>query len=149
LEVSAQRIYRKSSYNFQSGWYVGADAGFNNFLSEGIGNYSLIQSTGIMGRANIGYNLSPVLGLRTSVAYQLFNWPDTRLNSAVQTFGAQSVNVDLKFNVSNIFGPQRLGLYNIHRTFDISVLVVGELRIAKKLYSLPKTYLYSAWRITN
>ena len=118
ITVGAQKI---SGFIFKPDTYIGANVGLNTFLGEGCSTYSKIQSTGFIGRATIGYNLSPVIGIRSFMGYASHNWPDSRLRSSdgslkTVSFDAQMLTVDLTVNLSNW-----LSYYNRNRTFDLSV----------------------------
>ena len=118
ITVKAQKI---SGFIFKSDAYIGANVGLNTFLAEGSTTYSKTQSSGFIGRSTIGYNLSPVIGVRGLMGYASHNWPDFRFRSSdgslrLVSFDAQMLTVDLTVNLSNW-----LSYYNRNRTFDLSV----------------------------
>jgi len=118
IVVNAQKI---SGFIFKPDVYIGANMGLNTFLGEGCSTYSKIQSSGFIGRATIGYNLTPVIGVRGFMGYASHNWPDSRFRSSdgslrSVSFDAQMLTVDLTVNLSNW-----LSYYNRNRTFDFSV----------------------------
>ena len=118
IAVGAQKI---SGFIFKPDAYIGANVGFNTFFGEGCSTYSKTQSSGFIGRATVGYNLTPVIGVRSFMGYASHNWPDSRLRSSdgslkTVSFDAQMLTVDLTVNLSNWFS-----YYNRNRTFDLSV----------------------------
>jgi len=118
IAVGAQKI---SGFIFKPDAYIGANVGLNTFLGEGCSTYSKTQSSGFIGRATIGYNLTPVIGVRGFMGYASHNWPDSRFRSSdgslkTVSFDAQNLTADLTVNLSNWFS-----YYNRNRTFDFSV----------------------------
>ncbi len=118
IAVGAQKI---SGFIFKPDAYIGTNVGLNTFLAEGYSTYSKTQSTGFIGRVTAGYNLSPVMGIRSFLGYASHNWPDSRFKNSdgslkTISFDAQMLTVDLTVNLSNWFS-----YYNRNRIVDFSV----------------------------
>ncbi len=115
--VNAQQR-RVSAFIFQPEWYAGLHAGVNMMVAEGFPSYNWLQSTGVSARPVIGYQFSPVLGVRGILGVQSHRWNDTRSagNDSILSFGSQTLQADLMLNVSNIlFG------YSLNAPLDISL----------------------------
>lgn len=105
--ANGQRVRKGFNYYFEPGWYVGPHAGVNWFMAEGIQNYVLDRSVGIAAGGMLGYNFTPVLGLRGTFKYARHHWPDTKPGSGnradfVYKFGAQAVTGDVVINLMNL-----------------------------------------------
>jgi hypothetical protein len=104
-----------SRYIFRPEWYVGANTGLNSFWGEGVGGYIRtrpLSTIAIMGRATMGYNFSPVLGIRGMLGYSQHNWAE---KTPATTFGAENLTMDVMVNLSNINGS-----YNLYRPIQFS-----------------------------
>lgn len=134
IQVKAQN-HRVSAYIFQPHWYVGANLGTNMFLSEGWGNYSALESLGFNARAQLGYNVSEVLGARIQAGYYNHNWPDVRLVNPLVSFNAIGTNADLTINLSNLI----VG-YTLIRPYDINVFGgIGAVYRPQSVFAAPLT----------
>lgn len=117
LTLQAQQR-RVSAYIFKPEWYAGVHVGVNMLAVEGFPNYNWLQSTGISARPLIGYQFSPVIGIRGLISVQGHRWNDVRLgnNDSILSLGSQTVQADLMVNVSNmLFG------YSLNVPFDFSL----------------------------
>ena len=124
----SQQTEKINSGTFQPGWYLGANAGLNWFLGEGNNPFSskayfsFDKNKGFIGRAVIGYDFTPVIGLKGMIGYAHHGyWPDlySKKNadgsSPISSFGSQNLTVDMTVNLSNWWAD-----YNPDRAFDIS-----------------------------
>ena len=153
LTVKSQR-YKKSNVNaFQQGWYVGGNCGLNFFVAEGTNfinpkkflTFSLKDNGGFMGRFELGYNFTDVLGVRGFLGRFNHLWPDPHYKKTngtyrIVTFGSEDLTVDLMVNMSNLLGnpnPKRLvtvsafggvGLANRDKANFPSDIMTGILR---------------------
>jgi len=154
LTVKSQR-YKKSNVNtFQEGWYVGGNCGLNFFIAEGTNfintkkflTFSLKDNGGFMGRVELGYNFTDVLGVRGFLGRFNHSWPDPRYKKTngvyrIVSFGSEDLTVDLMVNMSNLLGnpnPKRLvsvsafggvGLANRDKANFPSNMMAGILRV--------------------
>jgi OmpA-OmpF porin, OOP family len=128
LQASSQSLANKNVQAFQPGWYVSAGAGINIYLAEGnefwYPNtpyvFSLKENSGFVGRIGVGYEFTPVIGLRGILARLQHNWPDIRYRNAdgsykVVSFDADNLAADLMVNLSNWWAG-----YNPNRLIDFS-----------------------------
>lgn len=116
--VAQQR--RVSAYIFQPEWYAGGQIGTNLIVAENFPNYSLQNSLGIQGRFLLGYNFSPVFGVRSGLSLNSHNWAGPSLNSPKVSFGSQAANLDLVLNVTNSFFG-----YDLYYRTDFSLFAGG------------------------
>jgi hypothetical protein len=122
----------KTANAFKPGWYLGGNIGINTFVAEGNNfitpnnahYFNLIDNSSYLGRFELGYKFTPVIGLRGMLGYQHTNWPDTRLTQNADgsypavKFGSENLTADLLVNLSNWFAG-----YNPARKTDISAFV--------------------------
>lgn len=129
LVAGAQRTGNTPTYAFTPGWYFGAHWGANIYLAEGNNflnpkqayYFALKDNTGFMGRVGLGYDFSPVFGVRGMLGSTFHYWPDIRFRNPdgsyrIVSFGAQNFTGDAMFNMSNLFGG-----YNPNRLVDLSL----------------------------
>lgn len=119
LLVSAQST---EGVDFYPVWYVGGNFGTSWLMGERIDNVyniaesrnSLARNAGSMLRAEVGYNYTPVWGVRGFVGFTQNHWPDASLSGKeVISFGSKYVTGDVMMNISNYLdGP------NLVRSFD-------------------------------
>ena len=79
----SQKTEKINSGTFQPGWYLGANAGLNWLLAEGNNPFdnkayfSFDKNKGFIGRAVVGYDFTPVIGLKGMIGYAHHGyWPD-------------------------------------------------------------------------
>lgn len=103
--VKGQGFY-KHSVAFYPDIYFGVNAGLNTYVGEGAGTYyrtqPLTNTLGFSESAVFGYNFSPVFGMRIMPGYMTHQWPDNRINYAVEHFSSEGLTVDLMMNLMNI-----------------------------------------------
>ena len=110
--------YRITSTLFKPGWYVGVNGGLNMYIAEGnefwYPNkpyiFSIKDNGGFVAHAVVGYEFTPLWGLRGSVGYLQHNWPDIRINQIIP-FNAENLTGDVTLNLSNWWwksNPRRL-----------------------------------------
>lgn len=108
--------------DFYPGWYVGGNMGTNwlpgernDLNSNGAeSRNSLSKNAGSMFRAEIGYNYSPVWGIRGFAGFTQNHWPEASLSDKeVVSFGSKYVTGDVMMNISNYIDGQ-----NLVRSFD-------------------------------
>jgi hypothetical protein len=112
----AQSLPRVSGYIFEPGWYVGGNIGPNYFLGEGAG--SLVKTIslrplGMMGRASMGYNFTPLWGVRGMFGASQHN---SVYADVVTSFGSENLTLDATLNLSNL-----KAFYNLYRPADFSL----------------------------
>lgn len=119
LLVSAQTA---GNDGFYPGWYVGGNLGtswlagerIDNFSNNPDSRYSLGRNSGSMFRAEIGYNYSPVWGIRGFAGFTQNHWPEATLYyKEVISFASKYVTGDVMMNISNYLEGQ-----NLARSFD-------------------------------
>ena len=112
---------QKSKTNmFLPGWYVGANMGYSVYMAEGnaffdpsvISNFSLAKNGGFIQRIELGYNYTPVIGVRGFFSIINHNWPDTRQvlpDGSFKTisFGSEGLSADLMVNLTNWWSAYR------------------------------------------
>ena len=117
--TSAQTVDNESLY---PEWYVGGNLGVSWLMAEGNdifsnvpdSRFSLSENGGFMLRAEIGYNISPIWGVRSFIGYTRNHWPNVLyLDRPIVSFGSEYVTGDLMLNISNLVSGQ-----NLVRTFD-------------------------------
>ena len=124
LSSSTYAQNTKKSDAFKPGWYLGANGGVswmfaegNNFLSsEPNAAFSLIDNAGLTGKLAAGYQFTPVVGLRAMLGYTQNRWTNYMYSHNIQSFGSESLNADVLFNMSNLFKG-----YNPDRFVDFSL----------------------------
>jgi len=126
--TNAQKKTESISPVFSPGWYIGANGGLNLFMGEGnnflngiLGNnkpyvFNLKDNGAFLGRAVLGYNFTPVIGLRGMLGYVGTSWPNASIPS--YKFGSENLTADVVFNLSNTNNR-----YNSNRKFDFSLFV--------------------------
>lgn len=134
LSLNAQEQEKPASQTFKPGWFIGANLGVNTFFGEGNNfitpnnphYFSLIKNSNFLGRAELGYKFTPVIGLRGFLGYMQTSWTDTRLTQNADgsypavKFGSEKLTADLMVNLSNWWAG-----YNPERKVDISVFAGG------------------------
>jgi len=81
LSISAQEQTKAIARTFKSGWFIGANSGMNLFMGEG-NNFlssskpfvSPIHNVGFLGRFAVGYNFTPIVGLRGMLGYHALGY---------------------------------------------------------------------------
>ncbi len=130
----AQEQKKPANDSFKPGWFIGANLGVNTFYGEGNNfitpnnphYFSVIKNSSFLGRAELGYKFTPVIGLRGFLGYMQTNWPDIRLTQNTDgsypavKFGSEKLTADLMVNLSNWWAG-----YNPERKVDISVFAGG------------------------
>ena len=127
--LNAQEQEKPVTKTFYPGWYIGANLGVNMFAGEGNdfihsdqSNYKFsgIKGTSFLGRAELGYKFTPVIGLRGFLGYMHTNWYDASrlINTTDYTkpFGSEVLTADFMVNLSNWWAG-----YNPERKVDFSV----------------------------
>ncbi len=97
----------RGDVSFRPHFYLGANAGVNSYWGEDYKTYMTFdagKSLGTIGRVALGYDFSPVLGLRGFVGYSTHNWPNTSNNSIVESFNATNFTLDLTLDITNLIG---------------------------------------------
>jgi len=100
--VSAQKY--QSSYS-GAGWYAGANAGVNLFVSENYAAYltdvsKMPKAIGNNIGLTVGYDFSSVWGARAVFTNQNFNWPfDNQLT--IKSFSSPQLIFDAVLNLNN------------------------------------------------
>jgi len=127
LILSSQQVKNENPYSFKSGWYVGANGGYNIFLGEGnnffnplLKNnkpyvFNLKDNGSFLGRLVAGYDFTPVFGLRGMLGFVNTSWPNATINN-LYVFSSENLTADAVFNLSNLNQG-----YNLKRKFDFSV----------------------------
>lgn len=103
LSLAANAQYR-GDLAFRPGFYIGANIGMNSYWGESYKTYMTFdagKSLGFIGRAYVGFNFTPVIGLRGSYGYSRHNWPDTENNNVVTSFDARNVTLDMTVDITN------------------------------------------------
>ena len=109
---------------YKSDFYIGVNAGVSYYIGEGVATYlksNGLDPLGSVTRLTMGYNVSPIIGVRAFFGLSQQNWPDTRLpllsdnTYPVKSFGAENLTADITVNLSNWW----IG-YDQYRTLDIS-----------------------------
>lgn len=120
ISLHAQR----STFIFEPSMYAGFNVGVNNVTAEGAYDaYSPFESAGMVGGFHLGYDFFPILGLKASVDFQRFRYPETRQDMNSLLFNGVGLSVDAMLNLSNI-----LTYYNLDRRIDFLVFAgVGTL----------------------
>lgn len=119
-----------NSSSFKPGWYLGLNGGINMFMGEG---NNFIQTTnpyvgpwkneGFLGRFALGYNFTPVIGLRGMLGYNSYKWKtvvtlaDGSEVFPVSNFSGENLSTDLMVNLSNWWGGYKA------RKLDFSAFV--------------------------
>jgi len=128
--LNAQEQEKPVTKTFYPGWFIGANLGVNTFAGEGNdfitpNNLDLYKFPGInnnsfLGRLELGYKFTPVIGLRGFLGYMQTNWLDitkhTKSYSYNKKFGSEVLTADFMVNLSNWWAG-----YNPERKIDISV----------------------------
>lgn len=134
LVLNAQEQKKPVTNIFNPGWYIGANLGVNTFYAEGNNfitpnnphYFSVIKNSNFLGRAELGYKFTPVVGLRGFLGYMQTSWPDTRLTQNADgsypavKFGSEKLTADFMVNLSNWWAG-----YNPVRKVDVSVFAGG------------------------
>jgi len=113
LTTSAQ-YKRKTIYHPE--WYVSTSVGSNLYIAEGFSNYSMQKALGMVGRTSIGYNFTPIIGVRGSVGFNTHCWPDKNNTNDIKKFYAENLSSDITINLVNW-----LNGYNYRRKWDLSI----------------------------
>ncbi|MDP4204326.1 MAG: outer membrane beta-barrel protein, partial [Bacteroidota bacterium] len=108
---------------FQPGWYMSLYTGYNLFLGEGnniltSGNkISLRRNGSPMSTFGLGYDFSPIIGLRGELGWSRYHWNQTSpvTNTLYPTWWSMNLTGDLTVNLSNWWGG-----YNPDRIFDVT-----------------------------
>lgn len=116
--VAQQR--RVSAYIFQPEWYAGGQIGINNLIAEGFPESFLSKTIGNQTRVFLGYNFTPVFGIKTGLAVAGHKWAGYSGNKPVISFGSQSLNADLVLNLTNSFFG-----YDLYYRTDFSLFAGG------------------------
>lgn len=115
---------------FRPGWYAGINAGLNWHIAEGnfptekhLVFFSFKTNSGPVYRVQVGYNFTPVVGVRGMAGIVQHNWPKIHDNDRTKiytlvSYQSQNLNIDLMVNLVNWW----VG-YNPHYIFDISAFV--------------------------
>ena len=131
LSVNAQ-YFKK--YIFHPEWYVSVGTGVNYFVGEGFRNYSMFNALGIMSRVSLGYNITPIIGLRGNVEWNTHNWPTYNNISVIKSFNAKDLTIDAILNLTNWwFG------YNKNQAFTCSLYGGAGVGYRDESISLPTT----------
>lgn len=96
--------------DFSPGWYIGINGGLNWFLGDGNdflessnGSVNISKSTGCLGRFELGYQFTPVFGVRTLLGFNRYNQYVKFLRAKKnRAFNAESLTADLIWNLSAI-----------------------------------------------
>jgi OmpA-OmpF porin, OOP family len=134
LSLNAQEQKKPVANTFKPGWFIGANVGINTFLGEGnnfvtpnnLHYFSLIKNSSFLGRAELGYDFTSVVGVRGFLGFVNTSWPDMRLAQNTDgsypavKFGSENLTADLMINLSNWWAG-----YNPDRKIDISVFAGG------------------------
>lgn len=133
LNLSAQEPTNDDTKLFRPNWYVGANGGINAIFAEGnvfFDNsiphiFSFGGNCGSIGRAEVGFNLTPVIGLRGFVGFGQHNWANIELPNGdgtykIQSFGSEHVTLDVMINLNNWWGG-----YKPDRTLNFSIFGGG------------------------
>ncbi len=118
LPISAQSV---GNDDFYPGWYVGFNTGTSwlggensNVLYNYESRNSLARNSGSMLRAEVGYNYTPVWGIRGFAGFTQNHWPEATLSDKeVVSFGSKYITGDVVMNISNYLDGQ-----NLVRSFD-------------------------------
>jgi hypothetical protein len=124
LKANSQRYKNYNVNTFLHGWYIGANCGLSLYIAEGnnfinrkdFATFSLIENGGFMGRVELGYDFTDVLGVRGFLGRYDHTWPDPGYRNTdgsyrIVSFASEDLTVDLMLNLSNWWGgsnPQRL-----------------------------------------
>jgi OmpA-OmpF porin, OOP family len=109
--VNAQ--YRKN-FSFHPNWYIGANVGQTTYWGEEFHMYMTFEpqkSFGWIGRTSIGYNFTPVIGLRGFYGYSEHNWPK---NTTAWSFTGRNLTADMTVDITNwLEGYDRTRVFNL------------------------------------
>lgn len=117
-----------NSSSFKPGWYIGINGGTNFFMGEGNNFFSKNKDYvdpwkkfGWLGRVAVGYDFTPVIGLRGMLGYHAFNWTTVPVAAdgsyPVYKFSSENLSADMMVNLSNWWGGYK------KRTVDFSAFV--------------------------
>jgi Outer membrane protein and related peptidoglycan-associated (lipo)proteins len=114
---------KEAKATFQPGWYMSLYTGYNLFLGEGnnilqSGNKISLRKNGSpMSTFGLGYDFSPIIGLRGELGWARFHWNQTSpvTNISYPTWWSMNLTGDLTVNLSNWWGG-----YNPDRIFDVT-----------------------------
>ena len=133
LILCSQQVNNPTTAAFRPGWYIGANGGVNVYVAEGNNflnpnkdyYFSLNDNLGSMGRIVVGYDFTPVFGVRGLLGSAFHYWPDIRFKNPngsykIEAFGAQNLTGDLMLNISNWWGG-----YNPTRLINVSLFAGG------------------------
>lgn len=123
--------------SFRPHFYAGANAGVNSYWGEDYKTYMLEhadKTVELIGRVALGYDFTPVLGLRGFVGYTTHNWPNTNNNYAVQSFNSMNFTLDLTLDITNMVGG-----YDYNQAFNL--VVFGGAGAGNQFTSKLPTYI--------
>jgi hypothetical protein len=116
LNAFSQDLHPNYSHIFSPGYSFGVNAGLNMYVAEGNEFYlnkpntvfSLAQNGGSIGRFLVGYDYTPVIGIRGFMGIAQHDWPDVRFKNPdgtirVVSFGSEQLTADVMVNLSNWF----------------------------------------------
>lgn len=128
LITSSQKVINTKGGPFTPGWYIGANGGMNIFMGEGnnflnpmLGNnkpfvFDLTHNTSFEGRAEVGYDFTPVIGVRGFLGYIGIQWPNASIKKEdIYNFSSENLTVDFLVNLTNWSKG-----YNPNRKIDFS-----------------------------
>ena len=115
ISFAASSQYKRKTV-FHPEWYVSTSLGTNLYIAEGFGDYTIQQALGLVGRASIGYNFTPIVGIRGTVGFNSNSWPDKNNSNEIIKFNAENLSSDITINLVNW-----LNGYNYRRKFDLSI----------------------------
>jgi len=124
--VCSLNAQTKEKKVFVPNFYLGLYGGLSAFVGEGNALFSTPNTFSYKnnvrwgGALALGYDLTPVFGIRGEVGYAQNKWKNLNKINQVDKFGFGSLTADLMFNLSNLF----VG-YNPDRYLDIQVFAGG------------------------
>lgn len=117
LIVSVFANAQRSTFIFEPTMYGGFNVGVNNVAAEGAYDaYSPFESAALVGGFHLGYDFSPIIGVKASADLQGFRYPETRTDFNNLRFTGVGLSIDAMLNLSNVFS-----FYNLDRRTDFLV----------------------------
>ena len=111
LNASSQDLHQNYIHLFNPGYYMGVNGGINLYVAEGNNfshgsAFSFSQNGGSIGRVEIGYDFTTIIGVRGFMGIAQHDWPDIRFlnpdgSIKVVGFGSEHITADLTVNLSN------------------------------------------------
>ena len=105
---------------FYPGFYLGLQGGAN-YTTSGIWPIAHTKHINVPNVAlNLGYDFTPVFGLRANISGPFANFPDASMKDKIHRFNYAQLGLDGTFDLRSLFGGYRYG-----RTFNPYVFVGG------------------------